>query len=123
MPLPVIPALFKEMAHQRKTKNKTLGEVATAVKRSKRTIERWEKTRSLPLKQNDEDPGGDVARAVDGYSKVLEDTTPFDLWSAALERAKKERRNYERSLARKAREAPKSRAKQVSKPTDQRRDP
>jgi hypothetical protein len=97
MVLPVIPALFKEMAAQRQKSGRPQGDVAKALKRHPRTIERWENLENLPMRANEDDPGGDLARAVAGYAEVL-DTDPISLWTDALQRAKRERKNYEASL-------------------------
>ncbi len=97
MPLPVIPALFKEMADARRKEGGTRAAVAEKCGVTETTVERWENLKHLPLRTGEQDPGGDLARAVDGYAKVT-GRQPFDLWTAALNRAKKEKRAYEASL-------------------------
>jgi hypothetical protein len=97
MPLPVIPALFKEMAEQRRKKKVPRSAVAERCRVTEQTVERWESLTHLPLRAKEADPGGDLARAVDGYSEVT-DKSPFDLWTAAINRATRERKRYEATL-------------------------
>lgn len=97
MPLPVIPALFKEMADARRKAGKSRAEIAAACGVGERTVERWENLEHLPLRAKEDDPGGDLARAVDGYAAKTE-RSPFDLWTATLDRAARERKSYEKSL-------------------------
>lgn len=97
MPLPVIPALFKELAEERRRKKVPRSAVAAKCGVGEQTVERWESLTHLPLRAKESDPGGDLARAVDGYAAVTK-KAPFDLWAAALDRAKRERKTYEASL-------------------------
>lgn len=94
MPLPVIPALFQQLAQAREEAGATQQQVADACAVKLRTVERWEALENLPLRANKQDPGGDLARAVDGYSRVTKQS-PFDLWNAALKKAQRERKKYE----------------------------
>lgn len=94
MALPVLPALFKEMAKQRTDKGRTRKEVALACEVEERTVERWENLKSLPVRAKEDDPGGDLARAVEGYARIL-GVDEADLWAAAVKRAGAERSAYE----------------------------
>lgn len=104
MPLPVLPALFRELATQRESKKISQREFGERAGFSEEQINRWERLRNLPLKPNKPneptyegdpgDPGGDLARVVDAYAKEV-DKDPFELWTAALKRAQRERANYE----------------------------
>lgn len=97
MPLPVIPALFKELADERRRKGAPRSAVAEKCGVTEQTVERWELLANLPLRAKTVDPGGDLARAVDGYAEVT-NKSPFTLWTAALKRAKRERAAYEETL-------------------------
>jgi hypothetical protein len=97
MPLPVIPALFQHLAQAREEAGATQEAVAQACEVKLRTVERWEALENLPMRANKRDPGGDLARAVDGYSRVTKQS-PFDLWTAAIHRAQGERKKYEEWL-------------------------
>jgi transcriptional regulator with XRE-family HTH domain len=94
MPLPVIPALFKELADERVRQGVSQREVAELCGVGERTVERWERLENLPLRARASDPGGDLARAVDGYSKATK-RSPFDFWTKSAERAQEERKRYE----------------------------
>jgi transcriptional regulator with XRE-family HTH domain len=94
MALPVLPALFKEMAKQRTEKGRTRKEVALACEVDERTVERWENGKNLPVRAKEDDPGGDLARAVEGYALIL-DVSEADLWAAGIVRAGRERKAYE----------------------------
>lgn len=94
MPLPVIPALFRELAAERERLKVSRKKFAERTGHSERTIERWEQLEHLPLKADGDDVGGDLARAVDAYAEIS-DKSPFQLWSAALKRAERERKSYE----------------------------
>lgn len=121
MPLPVIPSLFKVMADERRKRKVPRSAVATKCGVTEQTVERWEKLTHLPLRAGEADPGGDLARAVDGYSAVT-DLSPFDLWTAALERAKRERKAYEASLKAQPPPGPSPQTKQaVDAPRPQRK--
>jgi len=111
MPLPVIPALFKEMADVRRKTGKPRSAVAENCGVGEQTVERWERLKHLPLRAGEQDPGGDLARAVDGYAKVT-GREPFELWTAAIDRAKRERKTYEKTL--KASRGPSPQTKQAA---------
>jgi transcriptional regulator with XRE-family HTH domain len=100
MPLPVIPALFRELSEERRRSGLSQEELAERTGYSTRTIERWEQLKNLPMKpgKNPEDPGGGLAKAVDAYA-AISPRSPFELWTAAVKRAEDNRTDYEEWLA------------------------
>jgi hypothetical protein len=62
MPLPVLPALFKELAIERRKAKRSQQEIADTLGVRVETVERWEKQTSLPLRKSEGAPGADLAR-------------------------------------------------------------
>jgi len=96
MPLPVLQALLREMATARQEKGVSYDRMKKEFGADPRKLTGLENVRRLP-ESSKTDPGGGLAQVVDTYSAAT-GRDPLDLWSAAIERAKRERTAYEEWL-------------------------
>lgn len=96
MALPVLQALLRELAAAREAADVSQEKMEKEMGADVRKLTAYENVRRLP-ETTKLDPGGGLAQVVDLYSEAT-GKDPFELWSAALRRAEKERAAYEEWL-------------------------